>query len=60
MSDDNDGVGTTENRLLGGRVVMRQPSAGYRVAVDPVFLASVIDISDKRRRRRRAIASAPR
>jgi tRNA1(Val) A37 N6-methylase TrmN6 len=32
----------TEDRLLGGRVRLRQPAEGYRVAIDPVFLAAAI------------------
>jgi tRNA1(Val) A37 N6-methylase TrmN6 len=32
----------TEDRLLGGRVRLKQPAAGYRVAIDPVFLASAV------------------
>ncbi|MGH7097250.1 MAG: tRNA1(Val) (adenine(37)-N6)-methyltransferase [Stellaceae bacterium] len=32
----------TEDRLLGGRVRLRQPEAGYRVAIDPVFLAAAV------------------
>jgi tRNA1(Val) A37 N6-methylase TrmN6 len=32
----------TEDRLLGGRVRLRQPAAGYRVAIDPVFLAAAV------------------
>jgi tRNA1(Val) A37 N6-methylase TrmN6 len=32
----------TEDRLLGGRVRLRQPVAGYRVAIDPVFLAAAV------------------
>ncbi|MGD8809990.1 MAG: DUF2007 domain-containing protein [Gammaproteobacteria bacterium] len=28
--------------LLGGRLVLRQPATGYRVAIDPVFLASAV------------------
>jgi tRNA1(Val) A37 N6-methylase TrmN6 len=32
----------TEDRLLGGRVRLRQPAAGYRVAIDPVFLAASV------------------
>ncbi|MEI8396914.1 MAG: methyltransferase [Rhodospirillaceae bacterium] len=31
----------TEDRLLGGRVVLTQPRQGYRVAVDAVLLAAV-------------------
>lgn len=30
----------TEDALLGGRVIFRQPAAGYRVAIDPVALAA--------------------
>jgi tRNA1(Val) A37 N6-methylase TrmN6 len=32
----------TEDRLLGGRVRLRQPATGYRVAIDPVFLAAAV------------------
>ena len=32
----------TEDRLLGGRVRLRQPKEGYRVAIDPVFLAGAV------------------
>ena len=32
----------TEDRLLGGRVVLAQPKQGYRVAIDPVLLAASI------------------
>lgn len=31
---------TTEDRLLGGRVLLRQPADGYRAAIDPVLLAA--------------------
>ena len=30
----------TEDRLLDGRVILRQPAAGYRAAIDPVLLAA--------------------
>lgn len=30
----------TEDKLLGGRVTLRQPAKGYRVAVDPLLLAA--------------------
>jgi tRNA1(Val) A37 N6-methylase TrmN6 len=33
---------TTDDRLLNGRVQIRQPVAGYRVAVDPVLLAAAV------------------
>ena len=32
----------TEDRLLGGRIPLKQPAAGYRVAIDPVFLAAAV------------------
>lgn len=32
----------TEDRLLGGRVRLRQPATGYRAAIDPVFLAAAV------------------
>jgi tRNA1(Val) A37 N6-methylase TrmN6 len=32
----------TEDRLLGGRVLLRQPADGYRVAIDPIFLAAAV------------------
>ncbi len=33
---------TSEDRLLGGRVRLSQPLAGYRAAIDPVFLAAAV------------------
>ena len=32
----------SEDRLLGGRLVLRQPREGYRVAIDPVLLAAAV------------------
>ncbi|HYE01242.1 MAG TPA: methyltransferase domain-containing protein [Alphaproteobacteria bacterium] len=32
----------TADRLLGGRVLLRQPAAGFRAAVDPVLLAAAV------------------
>ena len=32
----------TEDRLLGGQVVLRQPAQGYRAAIDPVMLAAAV------------------
>ena len=32
----------TEDRLLGGRVHLRQPAEGARAAIDPIFLAAAI------------------
>jgi len=34
----------TENALLGGRLQVHQPARGYRVAIDPVFLAAAVPI----------------
>jgi len=36
------GGATTEDHLLGGRVRLRQPEAGYRAAIDPVLLAAAV------------------
>ena len=36
---------TTCDTLLGGRVQLRQPRAGYRAAIDPVLLAAALDVS---------------
>jgi tRNA1(Val) A37 N6-methylase TrmN6 len=33
---------TTEDRLLGGRLVLRQPKDGFRVAIDTVVLAAAV------------------
>jgi tRNA1(Val) A37 N6-methylase TrmN6 len=32
----------SEDALLGGRLRLRQPTSGYRVAIDPVFLAAAV------------------
>ncbi len=32
--------GFTDDRLLGGRLVFRQPETGYRAAIDPILLAA--------------------
>lgn len=34
----------TEDALLGGRVIIRQPSQGYRVAIDPLLLSAAISV----------------
>lgn len=33
---------TTAHTLLGGRVALEQPAAGYRTAIDPVLLAAAV------------------
>jgi tRNA1(Val) A37 N6-methylase TrmN6 len=35
-------AGTSEDLLLGGRLRLRQPATGYRVAIDPVLLAAAV------------------
>ena len=35
-------LAVTEDRILGGRVQLRQPASGYRVGIDPVFLAAAV------------------
>lgn len=37
-----DAAAVTEDRLLNGRVRLRQPAEGYRAAIDPVFLAAAV------------------
>ncbi len=37
-----EAVPQREDALLDGRVRLRQPAAGYRVAIDPVFLAAAV------------------
>ena len=36
------GPGTSQDTLLGGRVTIFQPAAGYRAAIDPVLLAAAV------------------
>ena len=36
---------TTDDRLLDGRVILRQPVHGYRAAVDPVLLAAAVRLT---------------
>lgn len=37
---------TTEDRLLGGRVRLRQPSSGFRTSIDAVLLAAAVAAVD--------------
>ena len=39
----------TGDTLLGGRVKLQQPAAGYRVAIDPVLLAAAVAAADGER-----------
>lgn len=36
-------AGTTRDAVLGGRVTLIQPRAGYRAAIDPILLAASVD-----------------
>ncbi len=38
----HDALAFTDDAMLGGRVVVRQPTNGYRAAVDPVLLAAAV------------------
>lgn len=42
MAPDMAPDAVTEDRFLGGRLVLRQPRQGYRAGVDPVLLAASI------------------
>lgn len=42
MSEPAPASGVSEDRLLGGRLRLRQPLSGYRAAIDPVLLAAAI------------------
>jgi len=46
----------TEDSLLGGRVSLLQPAAGYRAAIDPVFLVTLYVKHDEEGAATRAIA----
>lgn len=41
----------SDDRLLGGRVMLRQPCRGYRAAIDPVLLAAALSAPRARDRR---------
>lgn len=40
--DGRAAAATTDDRLLGGRVLLTQPASGYRAAIDPVLLAAAV------------------
>jgi tRNA1(Val) A37 N6-methylase TrmN6 len=44
-TNDESPIQFTEDFLLGGRVFLRQPATGYRVAIDPIFLAASLEIA---------------
>ena len=35
-----DTLAQTTDTVMGGRVILRQPADGYRVAIDPILLAA--------------------
>lgn len=39
----------TDDMLLGGRVVVRQPVNGYRAAIDPILLAAAVNVQGKKK-----------
>ena len=46
---DTGSARVTSDTLLGGRVALQQPAAGYRVAIDPVLLAAAVPAADGER-----------
>ena len=44
QQNPNNSLETTDDALLGGRLTIRQPAQGYRVAIDPIFLAASIPV----------------
>jgi tRNA1(Val) A37 N6-methylase TrmN6 len=44
-----DQIATSDDMLLGGRVKLRQPLDGYRVAIDPVILAASVPAREQDR-----------
>ncbi len=42
MAEPAGDAAYSRDRLLDGRVVLRQPAAGYRAAIDPVLLAAAV------------------
>src|ERR1700742_3215912 len=44
MTMPENGVPVSEDRLLGGRVRLRQPIDGARASIDPVFLAASVPV----------------
>lgn len=42
MAEPAERLETSDDTLLGGRVLLTQPKTGYRAAIDPVFLAAAV------------------
>ena len=49
MAGDTPPARLTEDRLLDGRVVVRQPKHGFRVAIDSVLLAAAVPAAEGER-----------
>ena len=47
MSAEAELIATSDDMLFGGRVKLRQPVDGYRVAIDPVLLAAAVPARDE-------------
>ena len=48
-SMDDQKMLLSSDKLLGGRIMFRQPKQGYRVAIDPVLVASAVPATNKSR-----------
>ena len=46
---DETGLTVTEDRILGGRVLLRQPAKGYRAGLDAALLAAACDAGTEER-----------
>ena len=46
---ETESARVTSDTLLGGKVALQQPAAGYRVAIDPVLLAAAVPAADGER-----------
>ena len=42
-------IPTTHDHLLDGQLILEQPTQGYRVAIDPVFLAAYVPVQSHHR-----------
>ena len=49
MTEMTESARVTSDTLLGGKVALQQPAAGYRVAIDPVLLAAAVPAADGER-----------
>ena len=42
--ENSEGNTYTEDALLSGRIIIRQPAQGYRIAIDPILLSAAITV----------------